>query len=244
MSFDGGAWGIGSLAFVGRPGMYRKSSGSRRRSLLYGCLADANASFLRIVGSEFEAPSHRPEALRPLAQPERAQESPVHALYLEFFDPLVGHVWKFVDSREDAVDIVHSLFVRLVEDDLWRDIEQPRAYLFRAARNAAWDYRKSGHRKLSTALEIESDETADWSDDNAMNAELAIINSEELSTLNEALGKLTIEERYIINLIYVEEMTLAAVAEKLGVSPRTIRTRKQNALSFLRGEIKRKGNRS
>jgi RNA polymerase sigma-70 factor (ECF subfamily) len=120
-------------------------------------------------------------------------------------------------SHEDAEDVLQTVFLRLIRRDVPPEFGiNPRAYLYRAALNAAFDVMRSRRRRRLVAVAELPDipVTADEAQDD-----------EHHRALYEAIGELKPEAAQILVLRYVHEMSDAAIARMLGVSRGTIALR-------------------
>ena len=162
-------------------------------------------------------------------------------LYLEYYGPLTSHVQKVIGSREDASDIVHTLFLDLIEKKRLEGLENPKAYLYRAARNAAASHFRTFHSKRITGLG--PDEEADdlLADEDAVCAEAKMIRAEERQQVIVALARLKDRERRAIEGFYILGRQWKDVADDLGVSVSTAKSEARCALWMLRLELGREG---
>lgn len=67
----------------------------------------------------------------------------------------------------------------------------------------------------------------------------SIVDGEDTGELRAALAKLTPRQRQIISLYYVEKMGIQEIADKLGISYRTVVNLKTNALNNMRKNMNR-----
>ncbi len=64
-----------------------------------------------------------------------------------------------------------------------------------------------------------------------------IVRAEELAAVRRALGHLSPSDRALIELLYVDELGPGAAAERLGIAPGALYTRKNRALERLRAAL-------
>ncbi len=127
-------------------------------------------------------------------------------------------------SHADAEDAVQQTFL-----DLYRSraalarAAEPRAYLFRALRNAA--LRLRGRRQ-----------PVPWASVAEMTAEPQEV-SEALPGLERALARLPREQREVLALKIEGELTFAEIGAALGLSANTAASRYRYALERLRAEL-------
>ncbi|MCK9563739.1 MAG: hypothetical protein M0R02_13595, partial [Bacteroidales bacterium] len=84
-------------------------------------------------------------------------KSGLYTLFLALRLPLARAVMRIVPPKE-VEDIVQETYVRIcqIEKD-GRDLEEPRAFLFKTARNLALDYLKRSETRLTISLDEASE---------------------------------------------------------------------------------------
>jgi RNA polymerase sigma-70 factor (ECF subfamily) len=111
-------------------------------------------------------------------------------------------------SREDAQDILQTVFLRLLRREQVRDFRcNPKAYLYRAAVNLSLDTLKA-HRRRPFLADVDHTQVA------APIVEAA----EDHSRLYEAVASLSAENREIVILRYIHEHSDSEIAAMLGKS--------------------------
>lgn len=111
----------------------------------------------------------------------------------------------------DAQDVVSEAFLRSMWSDNWERVWNQRAYLYRAVVSQA----RMNHRATTRRRERER-----------RAAPVLVTGAFEGGVdVWEALGHLTVEERAVVFLVYWEDLTELAVAERIGSSERTVRRR-------------------
>jgi RNA polymerase sigma-70 factor (ECF subfamily) len=121
-------------------------------------------------------------------------------------------------SHEDAEDVLQTVFLRLIRRELPPDFgANPRAYLFRAALNAALDVTRSRRRRRLVAVA----ELPDVAGPAVVDA----IDEEHHRALYEAIAELKPDWSHVLVLRYVHDMSDADIARMLGVSRGTIALR-------------------
>jgi RNA polymerase sigma-70 factor (ECF subfamily) len=144
-------------------------------------------------------------------------DEPVAQVFLEHAQFVFRTAFGVTGSHEDAEDVLQTVFLRLVRQELSPDFgANPRAYLYRAAVNAALDTIRSRRRRRLVAV-------AELPDMPVSAAET--IDDELHRALYEAIAELKPESAQILILRYVHDMSDAAIARMLGVSRGTIALR-------------------
>ena len=123
------------------------------------------------------------------------------------------------ETRIDIDDIVQEAYLRVWRAQAAGELHAPKAFLFATARNLALDHLRRHHVSRTGPL-VESDlsnvldEQGDIPETVARNQELAL--------LTEAIQTLPDRCRQIFTLRTVYGLTQRAIAEKLGISDRTV----------------------
>jgi RNA polymerase sigma-70 factor (ECF subfamily) len=151
------------------------------------------------------------------AAPQEPADEPVAQVFSEHAQFVFRTAYGVTGSHEDAEDVLQTVFLRLIRLDAPPDFRaNPRAYLYRAALNAAFDVMRSRkRRRLVAVAELpERPATVEEAQDD-----------EHHRALYEAIGELKPESAQILVLRYVHDMSDAAIARVLGVSRGTIALR-------------------
>jgi RNA polymerase sigma-70 factor (ECF subfamily) len=120
---------------------------------------------------------------------------------------------------ELASDALHDTYVRLESANI-RAVDNPRAYVFRAALNVAHDHMRSRARRLTVDEVDELLETA-IADESPAPARIAEAQS-DIRLLEQALEQLSARQRDIFHSSFIDEVPHTEVARRLGVSVRTV----------------------
>jgi len=156
------------------------------------------------MGSASRPPAIHPEALGLVSQMRPA---------------LVRYFKRKTCSEAEAEDLAQDVLARALAHISWQDPAQARGYIFRAAVNRWRDQRR---RTRTRGLVVEWNEATaqEWGVEKP--PECGLINQEELELIIRALRTLHPKTRSVVMLIRFEQMKIAAVAEKLGISLRAV----------------------
>lgn len=147
----------------------------------------------------------------------RGDRDAIAGVYLEVGPGLRGFLRRRVAHGEVADDLVEQTFVELIEgaDRFRGDGRALRAWLYRAARNNLRDWAKRADRRSDHPLPDGDSGEGSSGDRDAGDAALDAMYDPRLEA---ALGRLTEEQREVVELRLVAELSLAQVAELTGRS--------------------------
>ena len=151
------------------------------------------------------------------AAPQNPADEQVGQVFTEHAQFVFRTAYGVTGSHEEAEDVLQTVFLRLIRREQPPDFRvNPKAYLYRAAVNAALDALRSRRRRRLVAV----DELPDLPGTDAEE-----IDDEHHRALYEAIAELKPEPAQILILRYVHGMSDAEIARMLGVSRGTIALR-------------------
>lgn len=161
-------------------------------------------------------------------------------LFGKYHRSLLLYSLKFVNSENDALDIVQNIFASLWESGKYKqDEELVKAYLFISAKNSCLNYLK--HQKIvrkcehDPAFQIQIMEAIYY-----QTGEKSLIENENIQQINDAIGELADIYKEVIMLSRFERLKNHEIAEILHVPVRTVETRLYRALAILKEKLSKK----
>lgn len=157
--------------------------------------------------------------------------------------PLLHFVAKMIGSLQwDAEDFVQEAFIKFhqkVEREGWDSIDQPISWLFRVVRNLVNDVarRKQVEKKY---LDQKIGETLKKQEEQQGQLELEI-QSETGRMIMDGIGRLPEEEREVVILKVINDLTLREIADITGVKLGTVAYRLNKSLETLQSYLLEKG---
>ena len=153
-------------------------------------------------------------------------------LVIRHQDLVFSLAYKLTGNREMANDVAQEAFIRA-----WKAIEKFRGdstfstWIYRITVNTAWTLRKKAKKHITLNIDdtyepIVIDEKKD--------PELVAINSDLSSVLINALDKIPIEQRIIVELKNIEGRSHKEIADYLGISVTAAKVRLHRAHQKLR----------
>jgi RNA polymerase sigma-70 factor (ECF subfamily) len=146
--------------------------------------------------------------------------------------PLFYFANNLIDSPEEARDIVIDSFVKLWEmRDRFADLNNARAFLYVATRNACFDFLRNNKKVTSYKKELLylSDETVPEDEISRIELQARLIQA-----LKEEIENLPKKCRAIFKMIHDENLSTAEIAERLRLSKKTVLAQKARAISLLK----------
>jgi RNA polymerase sigma factor (sigma-70 family) len=150
---------------------------------------------------------------------------------------VANRVLRMVQSREDAEDTMQELAIKILQNQSVINASTIDAWIFTVARNIARDKSDKNARYYSNCISItildeeNGDERIRYSND--ISTELKIENKEIQKLLRMCLQQLPEEDRNLILYHCVEDLTYVDIAEKLGKSVNTVKSKARRALKKL-----------
>jgi RNA polymerase sigma-70 factor (family 1) len=157
-------------------------------------------------------------------------ETAFEQLFRTFYPRLCGFAATLVTDREEAEEVVQTLFCRLWEQrDTLEVTTSVQAYLFRAVRNASLNHLK----KVKIRDTYKAHNLAIMEQNHEFQPDYAV-HSELRQALEKAIAGLPEQCRIIFKMSRFEELKYKEIADKLGISPKTVENQMGKALKVLR----------
>lgn len=155
-------------------------------------------------------------------------KSALHEVYEAYVGYIYTIVFQTVLNREDAEDVTSEFFIKLWRlADTYRGGNGHRAWMAAIARNMSVDLLRKTRREVLTD---------DFAENEVQSATEASVEQEVLSDvgLKQALDMLKPNEREVVHLKIVGDMTFQEIANVLNIPLGTVTWRYQNAIKKLR----------
>ncbi|TRW90624.1 RNA polymerase sigma factor [Candidatus Methylobacter oryzae] len=159
----------------------------------------------------------------------------VEAIYLNHQSELQFHLARIVNCPDIAADIAQESFIIFFREAQKQTIDHPRGFLFRVAKNLAYDYIK--HQKVTENYEQAKEQSQPLHSE-FPSAEKLVSVDERLATVTRILDELPLRTReiFIMNRIY--GMTYAETAKQLNISDSSVEKHMAKALLHCRKQFK------
>jgi len=179
---------------------------------------------LGIIGSiTIRAPPSQPMAM--------THKPPRKTGFFEHYEELIGTWTRRLRNRQQAQDLAHDTFVRVLETDS-ATVEQPRAYLHQTARNIAVDDFRRAERRDAKERATMPPSASETGDPEQFMRALQLAESVE-----RALQELPLNCRKVFVWQKIEGLTQAEIAERLGLTKNMVEKYMIRTLRHLRERV-------
>lgn len=140
-----------------------------------------------------------------------------------------------IKSEDTILDIVQDSYVKGFKNlSQLQDPDKFRAWIKRIAHNSAVDYLRKTKPVMFSTMSTEDDSFIEFEDDRTENLPEVVIDQKETTRLvKEILDSLSDEQRLVVGMFYYEQMSVKEIAQTLGISENTVKSR----LSYGRKKI-------
>jgi len=164
---------------------------------------------------------------------------PLKTIYQDYIGFIYSTVFSVVGNKENAEDITADFFIKIWEQaDKYKPGTGHKAWMSRIAHNMAVDFlRKRKRETLTDEMESASDEDNTKGGKSIYDTQVVNPVEDEVvsdMTLQQALRSLSEDERVVINMKIMGDMTFKSIAQAMGLSMGTVTWRYQSALRKLR----------
>jgi len=169
-------------------------------------------------------------------QVSEGDENAFRLVFEQYKAPFYTAAYKMVRSAELAEDIVQEVFITFWNKrELVAQADNPEAYLFKMLHNAIYtQFRKLvQERQLKQALTDEDMESGEDS------VEALLLEKENRNLFETLIGQLPAQQQMVYRLAKQEGLSREEIAEKLQISPNTVRNHLASAVEFIRNYFKK-----
>lgn len=152
------------------------------------------------------------------------------ALYRAYWERLYAFAFRYLRTKEDAEEITQEVFFRIWRGRAhWVPAGAVRNYLYLAVRNAARD--RLERAAVARRWRVGQRETLSEVQSSLEEADL-------LAAVERALAELPSKRAVVCKLRLIDQLSYAQIAERLGISEKTVETQLARGLRFLRDRIR------
>lgn len=145
--------------------------------------------------------------------------------------PLLRYAFSLVRRRAVAEEIVQEVFLQLHVK--WKDVESPRAWLYRSVRNKVFNYMRDNRRET---VEMSAPEVEGLS--NGSDTPLGVLSKlEAVEVLHEMIDSLHEADRELVQLKFFDGLKYREISERTGLSVGNVGYRLHHILKELAGKL-------
>lgn len=168
-----------------------------------------------------------------LRQIAGGDERAFRKLFDEHWQNIYGVAYMLTKSAPVAEDMVQEIFLKIwMKREQLPEVENFRNYLFIIARNYIFNQLK----KKSTDI-LFTDQLLDYFHDNNETPEKRLLQKEAQHLIQKAIGRLPQQQKLVYQLSREEGLSRNEIAERLGISPNTVRNHLAKALEIIRQSL-------
>ena len=158
-------------------------------------------------------------------------------LYELFYTPIYRYLYFRLKDKEEASDLSQTVFLKVykVLETVEVSKNEPLAYFYTVARNTLIDYR----RKKKDLYILDNEEMPDIPS-SEIGIEESIDSQIEFAGVEKAMQNLTEEQREVITMRFIHDMSYKEISETLGKREDAIRQLQSRALKILKENLNKK----
>lgn len=173
---------------------------------------------------------------------ERLRKGDIEALntvFREYVDRLYDYAFRYVKSQDESEEIVQSIFFKLWEDRTRIVVRGSIAqFLYTAVRNRALDYLKHETVKENWKTRVVEYGNATSAILNPDTPESALEAAERAAAISRAFSELPDRRREVCELRWNGGLSYAQIAEKLGISEKTVKNQLARGIEQIRVRVR------
>ncbi|MCD8386446.1 MAG: RNA polymerase sigma-70 factor [Bacteroidales bacterium] len=155
-------------------------------------------------------------------------------IFKSYYGPIRAFILRLVKSEDDAEDLVQDVFSQLwIKPDVWQDNPEVDRYIYRMAKYSALSFLRDHSRDVCHGL-VDADLDIVERVEGDVGTLDPLIHDEANLLLEMALDKMPPKRREIFSLSRFDGLSHKEIADKLGVSIRTVESHIYSALSSLK----------
>ncbi|UCE40415.1 MAG: RNA polymerase sigma factor [Candidatus Aminicenantes bacterium] len=170
---------------------------------------------------------------------KQGNESAFRELYETNYEMIYRLAYRYVKSTPDAEDILQETFIKAFKAIQKFDFNISTnfsAWIYQICVRCSYDYHRKRKRRKSDQTTSLSDTYAEPEAQNSSPERLAISN-QAIQQVRNALSVLSPKQRIIFDLRHLQHEALKEIAERLQVSPSTVKKQLERAVAKLRIQL-------
>jgi len=184
----------------------------------------------------------RKNEVRPVSESQEPESNPdgffrtqITKAFLEQQGPLKAFISRFIRRPQDIDDIAQETFIRAFRAEKTAEIQHPKAYIYRVARNLAFETLKKKSNQLTSYIEDSCDQNLLQSDENIEDNMVVI---ERLERVKVAIVEMPPQCQRVFIMHKVYGFKYKEIAQQLGISVSTVEKHIMTGLKKCRQSVK------
>lgn len=159
------------------------------------------------------------------------------ALYKLFWTAMYNFAFRYVQSADEAEDVVQEVFFRIWRTRAeWNVVGSVQNYLFVAVRNSAI----GRLRRNASAHKWQERERPELADGTSLALDESLVTAERHADIERALAEMPEKRRVVCTLRWIDDMSYAEISARLGITEKTVENHIGNGLKFMRERLSSK----
>lgn len=169
------------------------------------------------------------------------EQEAITELYNRTYNNAYYTIKALISDEDTVLDILQDSYLKAFKSlNQLQEADKFRAWIKRIAHNHAVDYLRKTKPVMFSALSTDDESVVEFEDDRVENLPEEVMDRKETSRLiEEILNSLTDEQRLAISMFYYEQLSVREIAETLGVSENTVKSRLNYARKNAQEKIKK-----
>lgn len=189
---------------------------------------DDEAIWPRIIPQHLKHRDSMLESIPELRETGLSKEEPtLRTLFEEEEAGLLRYAFSLTGRRAVAEEIVQEVFLQLHKR--WKDVDSPRAWLFRSVRNGAFRFLQKSRREQ---LQAEDEVSGSVLEESAA-PDAEMVKMETTAKLRSLIQELESTDRQLIRLKYFEGLKYREISDQTGLTISNVGVRLHNILKRL-----------
>ncbi|MDR6998590.1 RNA polymerase sigma factor SigX [Neobacillus niacini] len=155
-------------------------------------------------------------------------------LYHKYHHDVLQFLFYMVRNKEHAEDLVQEVYIRVFKSyNRFEGKSSERTWLFSIARNVAIDFFRKQKGWKDRLLEKFDWSTSQVKDEYPIPEEITV-QKEEIMSVYKCMEYCTVDQRLVIILRYIHDLSIAETAEALGWTESKVKTTQHRSLKILK----------
>lgn len=163
-------------------------------------------------------------------------------LYDKYHHDLFQFLFYMVRNKQLAEDLTQEVYIKIIKSyDSFKGNSSEKTWIFSIARHAAIDYFRGQKRKKKHIMDLfDIGEKSHLIQDSDPIPEEMAVQNEEIKDIYECLEQCTVDQKTVIILRYIQDLSIQETAEILGWSLSKVKTTQHRGMKALRTLLEQK----